>query len=184
MGCSEIVIIRGGTPQQLSPAATVFTAAEFKQRLSSASFFGLLFKYHNARAIVPDLEFHSNPLLTALCLRFLSRGPAWLEDETGTRSSIGLGRLAARIRLFLRDFAFRRDELRRVARDLVSLERLTRQQEKRRVREGTPVYLRTDLLFNLRAGGSVGHTAGVLNNLETLCGRPTFLTTDLIPTVL
>ncbi|NGX50643.1 MAG: GDP-mannose-dependent alpha-(1-6)-phosphatidylinositol monomannoside mannosyltransferase [Chlamydiae bacterium] len=44
---------------------------------------------------------------------------------------------------------------------------------------GSPYYFRTDFQFNLVAGGSVGHIAGVLNNLEA----PVFLTSTTIPTV-
>jgi glycosyltransferase involved in cell wall biosynthesis len=46
-----------------------------------------------------------------------------------------------------------------------------------------PVYLRTDLSFGLRAGGSVGHIAGVFNHLAAFGGAPVMLTTDVIPTV-
>ena len=49
---------------------------------------------------------------------------------------------------------------------------------------GTPYYLRTDLIYDLNAGGSVGHIAGVLNNLEGVIGTPSvFLTSDWIPTI-
>jgi glycosyltransferase involved in cell wall biosynthesis len=47
----------------------------------------------------------------------------------------------------------------------------------------SPLYLRSDLLFGLRSGGSVGHIAGVLNNLGGFTGSPILLTTDRIPTV-
>lgn len=50
--------------------------------------------------------------------------------------------------------------------------------------QGTPYYLRTDFCFNLAAGGSIGHIAGVLNHLETFANTsPIFLTSDFIPTV-
>ena len=49
---------------------------------------------------------------------------------------------------------------------------------------GTPYYFRTDFHFNLITGGSVGHIAGVLNNLEKHIGTaPVFLTSTSIPTV-
>jgi hypothetical protein len=34
----------------------------------------------------------------------------------------------------------------------------------------SPVYLRTELSYGLRSGGSLGHIAGVLNNLEGFTG--------------
>jgi glycosyltransferase involved in cell wall biosynthesis len=45
-----------------------------------------------------------------------------------------------------------------------------------------PVYLRTDLWFGVQSGGSVGHVAGVLNELAKMA-EPLFLTTDRIPTI-
>ena len=47
----------------------------------------------------------------------------------------------------------------------------------------TPVYLRTDLSFGVRAGGSVAHTAGVLNELAVAGAPPILLTTTPIPTL-
>ena len=45
------------------------------------------------------------------------------------------------------------------------------------------LYLRTDLSFGVRAGGSVGHIAGVLNELADTVGPPIMLTTAPVPTV-
>jgi glycosyltransferase involved in cell wall biosynthesis len=45
------------------------------------------------------------------------------------------------------------------------------------------LYLRTDLSFGVRAGGSVGHIAGLLNELGTFTAPPIFLTTDEVATV-
>ena len=44
--------------------------------------------------------------------------------------------------------------------------------------EEQAVYLRSDLIFGLQAGGSVGHIAGVLNNLEHFGRPPLFISTD------
>jgi glycosyltransferase involved in cell wall biosynthesis len=46
-----------------------------------------------------------------------------------------------------------------------------------------PLYLRTDLSFGVRAGGSVGHIAGVVNALDAFTGPPIFLTTDDVATL-
>ncbi len=47
----------------------------------------------------------------------------------------------------------------------------------------SPAFLRTDLLFGVSSGGSIGHISGVLNNLGHFTGSPLFITTDTIPTV-
>lgn len=49
--------------------------------------------------------------------------------------------------------------------------------------EGRPLYLRSDLIYGLHAGGSVGHIAGVVNNLEAYVGCPQMFSVDVIPTV-
>jgi glycosyltransferase involved in cell wall biosynthesis len=41
-----------------------------------------------------------------------------------------------------------------------------------------PAYLRMDHLFDLKAGGSVAHTSGVINTLRRLLGRIVILSTD------
>jgi glycosyltransferase involved in cell wall biosynthesis len=47
-----------------------------------------------------------------------------------------------------------------------------------------PIYLNTNLWFGVVAGGSVGHIAGVLNNLgKYFAVNPIFFSTDVIPTV-
>jgi glycosyltransferase involved in cell wall biosynthesis len=48
---------------------------------------------------------------------------------------------------------------------------------------GPVLYLRTDLSFIVRAGGSVGHISGVLNELARQAGQPILLTTATVPTL-
>jgi glycosyltransferase involved in cell wall biosynthesis/SAM-dependent methyltransferase len=144
-----------------------------------------LLRYRDVRLVTLRLGVTTKPLQTALVLRALSRGRCTLEDEPGSRLSIGfstLGRLTVR---FARDLARRPGLLRRVSREV---ERLTREyagcaKAPRLDLGARPVYLRTDLWFGVRSGGSVGHIAGVLNHLDRFAGTPVFLTSDAIPTV-
>ncbi|HXD75369.1 MAG TPA: glycosyltransferase family 4 protein, partial [Vicinamibacterales bacterium] len=46
-----------------------------------------------------------------------------------------------------------------------------------------PLFLRSDFSFGVRAGGSVGHIAGVVNELRRFAGAPVLVTTDRIATV-
>ena len=46
-----------------------------------------------------------------------------------------------------------------------------------------PLYLRLDLTFGLIAGGSIGHIAGVVNNLKKYCKSPIFVSTDIVPAI-
>jgi glycosyltransferase involved in cell wall biosynthesis len=70
-----------------------------------------------------------------------------------------------------------------VEREVARLAIARRPRRLRVVRGRPPVYLRSDLIFGVTAGGSVGHIAGVLNNLERTFSAPVFCTTADIPTV-
>jgi glycosyltransferase involved in cell wall biosynthesis len=143
-----------------------------------------LFRLDQVRLLTYSLRHMSRPFLTALVLRLLSRGPCLLEDEAGRRQRVTpwtLGQLLFRL---LRALVRGPRVLRQVERELDALEAglnaaLPRQLDPK----GTPAYLRTDLVFGLRSGGSVGHTAGVLNHLQDFLPPPLFLTSDPLPTV-
>jgi glycosyltransferase involved in cell wall biosynthesis len=126
------------------------------------------------------LELLPKPLLSALLIRGLSRGTCTLEDATGASQQVGL-RLLARLAWNAGRDAISRPRILRVIEEHLA-EGPPRAPVRFGVR-GRPLYLRTDLVFGLTSGGSVGHTAGVLNNLEAFTDRPIFATTDRLPTV-
>lgn len=127
----------------------------------------------------------SKPFLTALLLRVLSHGRCFFSDDTGERLEIDFGVILKYGLWFLRDLA-------RVPLLLLTVERQVERLEKEAARPRRPppldltrppLYLRSDLLFNVKAGGSVSHIAGVLNQLDRFAAKPVFITTDHIPTV-
>jgi len=144
------------------------------------------FRYREARAVTSDLAQLYNPLKTALFLRLLARRRCWLEDDHGATQEISLARLATLTGRYVIDRASARGTLRRVERDLTFVaeasERACRQQAER-PGTGPPLYLRTDLVFGVEAGGAVAHIAGVVNNLEFRGLRPVMATTAAIPLV-
>jgi len=74
--------------------------------------------------------------------------------------------------------------LRHVERTVEELDRETPASRSRKLDlSRSPLYLRSDLSFGVRAGGSVGHIAGVVNELEHFAGPPVFVTTDDVATV-
>ncbi len=153
----------------------LFAALRSRQRRS------YLFGWRAARLLTARLDVLTRPFASSLLVRAVSRGPAWLEDESGRHISITAGLL---LRLGLRaalDWLSTPLLLRHVRQDVG---RLSRSRPAPLTTGGAVVHLRTDLLFGLTSGGSVGHLAGVLNQLERVAGKPpVFLTTDLIPTV-
>lgn len=141
---------------------------------------GILSHYAEFRSVelwTYRAELTSKPLVTAAVARLLSRGAAWMVSDDGARTRLTFGFIARRALLATSEWLSAR-RLRsatlytlQVARPAASL------------RQGPPLYLRTDLAFAVCSGGSVGHIAGVVNNLDDLVAAPIFVTSDTIPTV-
>ncbi len=150
------------------------------------------------REFGPVRAFRSHDEVTVLTHRlellpapFLAKAVAWflgrratVRDERGSAEVVSFARVAAAAADLVRDALRRPFRLREVLRDVGALEASpARDVRTRPLPGGAPVYLRTDLHLGIRSGGSVGHVAGVLNNLGPLWEEPVFLTTDWVPTV-
>jgi glycosyltransferase involved in cell wall biosynthesis len=180
---NRIEIIRDGClPAEVSADAAVRSFAELCAELRSPRGGRHLFRYRAARLHAADLAVLRRPFLTALLLRLLSRGPCCIRDEHGNEQSITAPHLTRLLGQFVKDAA-RLGRLLRQADYTVSRLSAARPLPRILDHRAPPVYLRTDLVFGLGAGGSVGHTAGVLNNLAAAFGPPLFFTTDRIATV-
>lgn len=169
-----------------SPGSVTTTFPELRSRILSGKIVRDFFRYGEARVLTYRIGLMNKPLSTALILRALSRGACFFEDEEGTICRIGLGMLAALSWRALSDLAGKGGLLRRAAGEAEALLRDatgTARTPPRIDGSAAPVYLRTDLVFGLRSGGSVAHIAGVLNRLDRFAAQPVFLTTDRIPTV-
>jgi glycosyltransferase involved in cell wall biosynthesis len=142
-------------------------------------------RYRESRILVHRLESAGRPLPLALALRWMTRGEIRIEDALGRRRIID----TATVVRWLTQAAvepFKIDALlRRVEHTVAALEREYVGQSAR-VRSpalnlsNSPLYLRSDLSFGVRAGGSVGHIAGVVNELERFAAPPILVTTDEI----
>jgi glycosyltransferase involved in cell wall biosynthesis len=184
---SSIIILRGGYSKPISDSrTTVLSLEEFRNRIFHFDFFPLLFHFDEARLLTPRLSIMTKPLNMALIMRSLSRGPCLLEDEEGNKQRIGFGTLATFVQRALKDFVDKRGLLRRTRQEIhiFTNDAKNRTKAERKLDlSARPVYLRTDLIFGLRAGGSLAHISGVLNHLDSFTNPPLFLTTDIIPTV-
>lgn len=183
----RVVILRQAeAPAKAGPDTELLAFDELRARIVRFDLRSFLLRWREARLLTHRLDALGKPLNTALIVRALAWGRCQLVDERGETLDVGpvlLGSWAVRC---LRDLLTKRALLRRTAAALRSREEqsggdlrgcspldLTR----------SPIYLRTDLLWGLRSGGSVGHIAGVVNNLGACCGPPVFVSTDAIPTV-
>jgi glycosyltransferase involved in cell wall biosynthesis len=145
-------------------------------------------RYGESRILVHRLESAGRPLPLALALRWMTRGEIRIEDALGRSRVIAM----PTVMRWLTQAAiepFRIDAvLQRVEHMVTGLEReyvrpSRRPRSDRLDLSNPPLYLRSDLSFGVRAGGSVGHIAGVVNELERFAAPPILVTTDEIATI-
>jgi len=184
---SRVIILRGAhqTPRWDKETVTL-PIEELRKRILRFEIAGLLLRYDEAKLMTYRLDLLTKPLNTALILRLLSRGRCIFQDEEGNHQMIDLRSLGVMGLTALKALASKRGLLERVTQEVWRLSGDAKGDEKKRRNVDlavSPVYLRSDLIFGLRSGGSVGHIAGVLNNLDRFTGPSVFLTTDRIPTV-
>jgi len=146
-------------------------------------------RYRESRMLVYRLESSGRPLPASLALRWMTRGAVRIEDERGRTRPIAVGTLARWVGQVAAE-PFKIDALlRRIEHTVRTLE--AEYSGPFQGRRGTatfdlakpPLYLRSDLSFGVRAGGSVGHIAGVVNELEHFAAPPILITTDDVATV-
>jgi len=121
------------------------------------------------------------PFLCFLILKSICRGKCYVQDIKGNRYPVTLFLLVCHFYEFLKEgiqipFCLLRHRQ--------AIKKLNRTPLRRRPvlnLNNPPLYLRTDRASGILAGGPMGHTAGVLNNLERFSANPVFLTTQKIP---
>ena len=186
---ARLTIVRPGLPlPSAAPGETVVSLGEVSNWVKTGDALARLWRYGDARMLVHRLESAGRPLPLALALRWMTRGAVRIEDMRGRSRVVD----AATLVRWLAQAAtepFRIDALlRRVEHTVKALEEdnVGRPVQGRRASPDLvkpPLYLRSDLSFGVRAGGSVGHIAGVVNELEHFAAPPILVTTDDIATI-
>ena len=179
--------MRAGVPlPPAEPGELVVPFDEFVTWIRRGTVLAHLGRHREGRLLVHRLETAGRPLPLGLALRAISRGRVSIEDLRGRRRTL-TGALLARWTAQLATEPFRVPALlRKVERALDSIDA----ERERTGRDpavlnlaASPLYLRTDLSFGVRAGGSVAHIAGVVNELGGFTGPVRVLTTDDVPTL-
>jgi glycosyltransferase involved in cell wall biosynthesis len=181
----RLTIVRPGIPHpEAAPGETVVGFDEFVSALKHGAMVGRLGRHSEGRLLVHRLETSGRPLPLSLALRALCRGPVYLEDSNGRRRRLTAAHLARWVGSVALEPLRVRALLRQVDTTVATLERNVADSSRKPLDlSRAPLYLRTDLSFGVRAGGSVGHIAGVVNNLDSFAAPPILLTTDDVPTV-
>jgi len=183
----RLTIVRSGVPVPPAEADEVVVPFdEFVGWVRSGTVLAHVGRHVEGRLLVHRLETAGRPLPVGLALRAMSRGRVLLEDVQGRTRALTAG-LLARWTAQLATEPFRVSALLRgVERDLAAIEADAdrhRRLPKTLNLAASPLYLRTDLSFGVRAGGSVAHIAGVVNELDAFTGPVVVLTTDDVPTL-
>lgn len=143
-----------------------------------------LLRYDEVVGRTYHLAVLTKPFAFALVLRLLSRGQCYIVDEQGNTQPITFCTLLQFSKTLIRDFLQKNRLLQKIWGEIEQLRctsgtsNLVALDLKKR-----PIYLRTDLTFGLKSGGSISHIAGVLNYLDEFSDRPIFISTDRILTV-
>jgi glycosyltransferase involved in cell wall biosynthesis len=169
--------------KNLSEDTSNITFLEFKKIVFS-KFFINLFRYKDVHFYIYKFEYETNLLLTCLILKFYAKKNVYINDEISNK------KLKVTFRLLLifffkyfYSFFTKCFIICKVKNRLQLLKTINKLNNKIDYNK-SPLYLRTDLWFGVKSGGSVGHIAGVLNNLSNhFKGIPIFYSTDKIPTV-
>ena len=177
--------MRPGLPMPAPrPGEVVVAFDEFAGWIKSGGVLAQFARYGESRMLVHRIESAGRPLPAALAMRWMARGAVRIEDARGGSRVVDSATLARWI-VQAAGEPFKIDALvRRIEHTVGAIERESSSSRQRRLDlTQPPLYLRSDLSFGVRAGGSVGHIAGVVNELAHVAAPPILVTTDDIATV-
>ena len=162
----------------------VITLDDLRYWAVTGFFIFKILRYSECRFLTYRLELIPRPFLVSFLIRFMTRGECVVRDDKGRVRYITWGYVAQRFRRWIGDGGRASGLIQWIKREVGEMESHLDEKKKPSLDLGhSPAYLRTDMAFGVRSGGSVGHIAGVLNHLGSFTGPPFFLTTDAIPTV-
>ena len=182
---TRLTVLRHGSGRwEIGQHESIATVDRLRASARGGELLRHLFRYDEARILTHRLETIGRPLKLALFLRVLSRGRCFVEDEGGRRRALSSSLIARWAWQAIREPFGKTRLLRSIDEEIAQLmARAAAEPPRRLTLSHQPLYLRTDLSFGLKAGGSVGHIAGVSNHLHAFGGPPVMLTTDVVPTV-
>ena len=142
-----------------------------------------LFRYKEACLYTFNWDLTTKPFLVSLALRLLTLGDCRIRDEQEKNLPISIRHLAQTFLEFIKDFFAKGLLIKETINKIISISEKIKAQTRSKTSNLSvqPVYIRSDHCFGLKAGGSVGHTVGVLNQLGTFTISPIFLTTTPFP---
>lgn len=156
---------------------------ELASWIKSAHILKHLFRYKESKLYTYRLELFIQPFYVSMAVFMLSRGTCFIEDAKGTALKVTLGFLLKRFIRYLADYFRSPSYLNQIRKAITSQNPSDAAPNLGKILslDTPPLYLRSDDSFGLIAGGSLGHTLGVLENFQHFLPPPVFLTTVNIP---
>ena len=184
MKYSKILILREYHQKpECSPDTRVIPIHELGQWIRTGAILKHLFRYKEASLYTFNWEFTTKPFFVSLALRLLTLGDCRIRDEQGRSLSLSITHFARLFIEFAKDLLSKGSLIHKRASEIkiIAQKIRSRNEAPSSNLSLSPVYIRSDHCFGLKAGGSVGHTVGVLSNLDSFTGAPIFLTTTSFP---
>ena len=184
MKFSKIIILRESHQKpEHSTDTRVTPIHELGQWIRSGKIIKHLFRYKEACLYTFDWNFTTKPFFVSLALRLLTLGDCRIRDEQGKDLTLSIAHFARIFLEFTKDLFAKSSLINKRVSEIEKISKKIKTQNKTKTLDLShqPVYMRSDHCFGLKAGGSVGHTVGVLNNLEAFTAPPSFLTTTAFP---
>jgi glycosyltransferase involved in cell wall biosynthesis len=183
----RLTIVRhGAAAPAAGPGETIISTEELKEWIRSGALLTRIGSFGEVRLRTDRVDALGRPLPAAVAARMLSRGPCYAEDAGGRRRPLDAATLARWTISAAFEPLQRRSFVASIERQVAGLEAESAtgpQHTGELDLRASPLYLRADLSFGVKAGGSVGHTAGVINHLGDFGAAPIAVTSDPVPTV-
>ncbi len=181
----QLHVLKGTRTPPIGNGDASIDFSTVKTWFTTGAFLLRIFRFSSVTLHVYRWDTTSKPLVTLLLLRLLSHGPLYVCDDGGTTETMSLQMCLKSVANFFRNYFEKSKLIDDTALCLSGLRQLGFKgfALSQNGSQCGPLYLRTDLWFGVRSGGSVGHIAGVINNLDRFFSTPILLTTDFIPTV-
>lgn len=173
----ELLIAPDGERQ----APPGWAQAQFADALAGLKRLDGLLRWRSVRLLCVNPYAVPNPLRTYLALMLLSPGSASIEAFDGSSAvKVDLTSIA---RAGWRGLFVARKRAEAVRQTLESLEKFALPDGVFAPAAAPPFYLRTNLWFGAKVGGSFSHAAGVVNAFDRVFGGVEMATTDIVPSL-
>ena len=186
MSKSRLTIVRHGAAVPAASAGeSVITTDELKTWIRSGELVKRFGSYGEVRIFTDRVDALGRPLPAALAGRLLASGDCYAEDSRGRRRALTAGMMARWAAEAALEPLQRGSLVAGIEDAVATLEQVASSPQQVAAMDAgaPPLYLRADLSFGVKAGGSIGHTAGVINHLGDFGAAPIVVTSDPVPTV-